>query len=112
MGKDYYAILGVARSADEEAIKKAYRKAAMKHHPDRNPNNKEAAEAKFKEISEAYEVLSDKQKRAIFDQVGEEGLKGTGPPPGAGGGMGGMGGLGGMGGHGRLPGRRCAVVPL
>ena len=92
MGKDYYSILGVPRDADDEAIKKAYRKQAMKHHPDRNPSNKEAAEAKFKEISEAYEVLSDKQKRAIFDQVGEEGLKGGGVPPGAGG-AGGMGGF-------------------
>ena len=97
MGKDYYAILGVARDADDEAIKRAYRKQAMRHHPDRNPSNKEAAEAKFKEISEAYEVLSDKQKRAIFDQVGEEGLKG-GVPPGSGGGGGGAGpaGMGGF----------------
>ena len=94
MGKDYYSILGVSRDADDDAIKKAYRKQAMKHHPDRNPNAKEAAEAKFKEISEAYEVLSDKQKRAIFDQVGEEGLKGGGVPPGGGGG--GPGGMGGF----------------
>ena len=97
MGKDYYSILGVARDADEDAIKKAYRKQAMRHHPDRNPNSKEAAEARFKDISEAYEVLSDKQKRAIFDQVGEEGLKGGGgmPPQGAAG-MGGGGGMGGF----------------
>ena len=96
MGKDYYSILGVARDADEEAIKRAYRKQAMKHHPDRNPNAKEQAEAKFKEISEAYEVLSDKQKRNIFDQVGEEGLKGGGMPP--------SGGSGGPGGRGGFPG--------
>lgn len=96
MGKDYYSILGVSRDADDESVKRAYRKAAMKHHPDRNPTNKEAAEAKFKEISEAYEVLSDKQKRAIFDQVGEEGLKGGGVPPGGGGGGGGGGGMGGF----------------
>ena len=69
MGKDYYAILGIAKDADEEAIKKAYRKAALMWHPDRHQNDKEIAEKKFKEISEAYEVLSDKSKRGIYDQV-------------------------------------------
>eukprot|EP01117_Protostelium_nocturnum_P002981 TRINITY_DN1390_c0_g1_i1.p1 TRINITY_DN1390_c0_g1~~TRINITY_DN1390_c0_g1_i1.p1 ORF type:complete len:355 (-),score=125.46 TRINITY_DN1390_c0_g1_i1:190-1254(-) len=93
MGKDYYAILGVGKSATEDEIKKAYKKLALKWHPDRNINNKEQAEAKFKEVSEAYEVLSDKQKREIFDTYGEEGLKGGAPPPGAGGMPGGMGGM-------------------
>jgi len=83
MGVDYYIILNVGRGASEDDLKKAYRKLAMKWHPDKNPNNKKEAEAKFKQISEAYEVLSDPQKRAIYDQYGEEGLKGQVPPPGA-----------------------------
>jgi len=81
MGVDYYSILGVDRSANEDEIKKAYRKLAIKWHPDKNPNNKELSEKKFKEVSEAYEVLSDPEKRKIYDQFGEEGLKGV--PPGA-----------------------------
>uniref|UniRef100_A0A1D1XHV4 DnaJ subfamily B member 4 n=1 Tax=Anthurium amnicola TaxID=1678845 RepID=A0A1D1XHV4_9ARAE len=85
MGLDYYRILQVDKSAKEEDLKKAYRKLAMKWHPDKNPHNKKEAEAKFKQISEAYEVLSDSQKRAVYDQYGEEGLKGQVPPPGAGG---------------------------
>ncbi|XP_042438584.1 dnaJ homolog subfamily B member 4-like [Zingiber officinale] len=85
MGVDYYKILGVDKGAKEDDLKKAYRKLAMKWHPDKNPNNKKEAEAKFKQISEAYEVLSDPQKRAVYDQYGEEGLKGQVPPPGAGG---------------------------
>ncbi|XP_027105380.1 uncharacterized protein [Coffea arabica] len=85
MGVDYYKILQVDKSAKDEDLKKAYRKLAMKWHPDKNPNNKKEAEAKFKQISEAYEVLSDPEKRAIYDQYGEEGLKGQVPPPGAGG---------------------------
>lgn len=80
---DYYKLLGVTRDADDEAIKKAYRKLALKWHPDRNPTAKEAAEKQFKAISEAYEVLSDKNKRAVYDQFGEEGLKNGAPPPGA-----------------------------
>jgi DnaJ family protein B protein 4 len=76
MGKDYYTILGVNRNANDDELKKAYRKLALKWHPDKNPNNKEDAQKKFQEISEAYEVLSDKQKREIFDRYGEEGLKG------------------------------------
>ncbi len=68
--KDYYRTLGVERNASEQDIKKAYRKLAMKYHPDRNPGNKEAEE-KFKEINEAYEVLSDKEKRARYDQLGD-----------------------------------------
>lgn len=96
MGKDYYEVLGVSRDVDENALKSAYKKAALKHHPDRNPNNPEAASKKFKEAAEAFEVLSDKNKRAVYDQFGEEGLKGGGggPPPGFGGGMGG--GMGGF----------------
>ncbi len=68
--KDYYKILGVDKKASEEDIKKAYRKLAMKHHPDRNPGNK-SAEDKFKEINEAYEVLGDAEKRARYDQLGD-----------------------------------------
>ncbi|XP_068657867.1 uncharacterized protein [Aristolochia californica] len=84
MGVDYYRILQVDKNSKDEDLKKAYRKLAMKWHPDKNPNNKNEAEAKFKQISEAYEVLSDPQKRAIYDQYGEDGLKGQVPPPGAG----------------------------
>ncbi|CAA7397211.1 unnamed protein product [Spirodela intermedia] len=82
MGVDYYNILKVNRSATDDDLKKSYRRMAMKWHPDKNPNNKKEAEAKFKKISEAYEVLSDPQKRAVYDQYGEEGLKGI-PPPGS-----------------------------
>ncbi|KAG8375517.1 hypothetical protein BUALT_Bualt10G0108000 [Buddleja alternifolia] len=82
MGVDYYNILNVEKGATEDDLKKAYRKLAMKWHPDKNPNNKQEAETKFKEISEAYDVLSDPQKRQIYDQHGEEGLKDT-PPPGS-----------------------------
>uniref|UniRef100_A0A6N2K7I8 J domain-containing protein n=1 Tax=Salix viminalis TaxID=40686 RepID=A0A6N2K7I8_SALVM len=118
MGVDYYKILQVDKTAKDDDLKKAYRKLAMKWHPDKNPNNKKEAEAKFKQISEAYDlyvcmycivdiviwtvqleavmkilnllkflrkVLSDPQKRAVYDQYGEEGLKGQVPPPGAGG---------------------------
>ncbi|XP_059667998.1 uncharacterized protein LOC132313302 [Cornus florida] len=85
MGVDYYKVLQVDRSAKEDDLKKAYRKLAMKWHPDKNPNNKKEAEAKFKQISKAYNVLSDPQKRAVYEQYGEEGLKGRVPPHGAGG---------------------------
>ncbi|KAF5193399.1 Chaperone protein dnaj [Thalictrum thalictroides] len=95
MGVDYYKVLQVDRNANDDDLKKAYRKLAMKWHPDKNPNNKKEAEAKFKTISEAYDVLSDSQKRAIYDQYGEEGLKGQVPPPGAGGYPGTQGGGGG-----------------
>lgn len=100
MGKDYYKILGVEKGADEEAIKKAYKKAALKWHPDRNKDNQEVANKKFKDLGEAFEVLNDKNKRAVYDQYGEEGLKaggggGAGPSPG--GGMGGFPGFGGGG---------------
>jgi len=84
MGKDYYALLGVSKSATDDEIKRGYKKMALKWHPDRNKGNTEAASKKFKEISEAFEVLSDKNKREVYDRFGEEGLKGA-PPPGAGG---------------------------
>jgi DnaJ-class molecular chaperone len=74
-GRDYYAILGVPRTADTAALKKAYRALAMKWHPDKNPDNQAAAQAKFQEISEAYDVLSDADKRSVYDRWGEEGLK-------------------------------------
>ena len=83
---DYYSLLGVNKSATPDEIKKAYRKLAMQYHPDRNPNNPEA-EKKFKEISEAYEVLSDEQKKAAYDQYGHEAFTNSG-----GGGRGGFGG--------------------
>ena len=87
MGKDYYKILGVARGASEDEIKKAYRKLALKYHPDKNQSA--GAEEKFKEIGEAYDVLSDNKKKQVYDQYGEEGLKGGlgGSAPGGGGGM-------------------------
>lgn len=71
--RDYYEVLGVGRNASDDEIKKAYRKLALKYHPDRNPGDKEA-EAKFKEATEAHEVLSDKQKRARYDQFGHAGV--------------------------------------
>ena len=76
--RDYYEVLGVDRGADDSTIKSAYRKLAKKYHPDANPDNKEAAEAKFKEVNEAYEVLSNPQKRKMYDQFG------TADPSGAG----------------------------
>ncbi|KAI5057712.1 hypothetical protein GOP47_0027727 [Adiantum capillus-veneris] len=75
MGADYYSVLKVGRNASEDDLKRAYRKLAMKWHPDKNLTNKKEAESKFKKISEAYEVLSDPHKRSIYDQYGEEGLK-------------------------------------
>lgn len=74
MGVNYYKILQVDRNANDEDLKKAYRKLAMKWHPDKNPDNKTDAEAKFKKISEAYDVLSDPRRRVVYDQLGEEGL--------------------------------------
>ena len=79
--RDYYEILGVERTVDVEEIKRAYRRLAMKYHPDRNPGNAEA-ETKFKEAAAAYEVLSDPQKRQVYDQYGHEGLRGRGAPAG------------------------------
>lgn len=87
--KDFYETLGVARSAGDDEIKKAYRKLAMKYHPDRNPDNKEAEE-KFKEIQKAYDTLSDPQKKAAYDQYGHAAFE-----QGMGGGAGGFGGFGG-----------------
>ena len=86
--QDYYELLGVSRNAEESEIKKAYRKLAMKYHPDRNSNDK-AAEEKFKEIQKAYAVLSDQQKRAAYDRFGHAGVD-----PSMGGGHGGFGGFG------------------
>lgn len=101
MGKDYYKILGVDKTASEDDVKKAYKKKALLFHPDRNKDKAEEAHKKFQEIGEAFEVLSDKNKRKIYDTYGEEGLKaGGGPPPGASGAMGGMGGMGGFSGFG------------
>lgn len=77
----YYEILDVPQSASADDIKKAYRKKALQWHPDKNPDNKEFAEKKFKEVAEAYEVLSDKHKREIYDLYGREGLTGAGTGP-------------------------------
>ena len=74
--RDYYEVLGVSKNATDEELKKAYRKLAKQYHPDANPNNREEAEVKFKEVNEAYEVLSDKQKRARYDQFGHAGVGG------------------------------------
>lgn len=92
--QDYYKILGVAKNADKDELKKSYRKLAMKYHPDKNPNDAEA-EKKFKEISEAYDILKDDQKRAAYDQFGHEAFAaGTGASAGAGGAGGFRGGAG------------------
>eukprot|EP00197_Chlamydomonas_leiostraca_P011154 CAMPEP_0202861290 /NCGR_PEP_ID=MMETSP1391-20130828/2745_1 /ASSEMBLY_ACC=CAM_ASM_000867 /TAXON_ID=1034604 /ORGANISM="Chlamydomonas leiostraca, Strain SAG 11-49" /LENGTH=114 /DNA_ID=CAMNT_0049540657 /DNA_START=164 /DNA_END=504 /DNA_ORIENTATION=- len=71
--RDFYKILGVDRGADDATIKKAYRKQALKWHPDRNPDNKAGAEDKFKDVAAAYEVLADPDKRKLYDAYGEEG---------------------------------------
>lgn len=71
MGKDYYSVLGIQKGASDEEIKKAYRKQALKFHPDKNKSP--GAEEKFKEIAEAYDVLSDQKKKDIYDKFGEEG---------------------------------------
>src|ERR1700758_3521155 len=74
--RDYYEVLGVVRTAAQDEIKSAYRKAALKWHPDRNPEQKDTAEAKFREATEAYSVLSDAQKRAAYDRYGHAGVSG------------------------------------
>src|SRR6185295_4629951 len=84
--RDYYEVLGVGRDAPEADLKKAYRRLAMKFHPDRNPNDAEA-EGKFKEAKEAYEILSDADKRAAYDRFGHAGVNNG--PQGMGGGFGG-----------------------
>ena len=83
--RDYYEVLGVDKSASADDIKKAYRKLAMKYHPDRNPGDK-TAEEKFKEVGEAYAVLSDADKKAKYDQFGFAGVDPNFNPAGAGGG--------------------------
>ena len=87
--RDYYEVLGVSKSATADEIKKAYRRLAMKHHPDRNKDDGDASEVRFKEAKEAYEVLKDDEKRATYDRFGHDGLK-----------MGGAGGAGGFGAEG------------
>lgn len=84
MAKDFYKSLGISKGANDDEIKKAYRKLALKYHPDKNKSP--AAEERFKEIAEAYEVSSDKKKRDIYDQYGEDGLKGGIPGTGGEGG--------------------------
>src|SRR5687767_5070052 len=116
--RDYYDVLGVAKDADVRTIKSAYRKLAMKYHPDRNPGD-QSAEEKFKEATEAYDVLSDDDKRRLYDRGGFEGLRANGFPGFTGDigdifsqfgdifaeffGGGGMGGFGGFGGRGPRP---------
>src|SRR3990170_2422522 len=88
--RDYYEVLGVGHTASEDEIKKAYRRLAMKHHPDRNPDNTQSEEH-FKEAKEAYEVLSDTRKRAAYDQFGHAGVDhSAGMGPGGGAGFGGF----------------------
>ncbi len=84
--RDYYEVLGVEKGADAKSIKKAYKRLAMKHHPDRNKDNKEQAEEKFKEIQKAYAILSDDQKRQAYDQFGHAGVDGSAGAGGFGGG--------------------------
>lgn len=100
--RDYYEVLGVEKNANADEIKKAYRKAAIKYHPDKNPGDKQAEE-KFKEAAEAYDVLSNPDKRARYDQFGHAGMSG------AAGGAGGFGGFGGGGSRWRIFSRSSAT---
>src|SRR5690348_13293141 len=77
MAEDYYSLLGIARNASDAEIKSAYRKLAMRHHPDRNPGNEEA-EQRFRKVNTAYETLSDPKKRQLYDHYGEAGVSGAG----------------------------------
>ena len=95
--RDYYEVLGISKGASEDEIKRAFKKMAKKYHPDLNPGDKEA-EAKFKEVNEAYSVLSDADKKARYDQFGHAGVDPSyGAGTGAGGGFGDFGGFGGFG---------------
>ena len=106
--RDYYDVLGVNKSASDDEIKKAYRRLARKYHPDLNKDNPKAAEEKFKEVNEAYHVLSDADKRAQYDQLGHDAFTQAASGGGAGyggfgqGGFGGFGGQGGFGGFGAM----------
>src|SRR5260221_4192694 len=75
--RDYYEVLGISRDASDDELRRAYKQAALKHHPDRNQGDA-AAERKFKEATEAYAILNDKEKRAIYDRFGHAGLEGRG----------------------------------
>lgn len=111
MGKDYYKILGVAKTASDKELKKAYHSAALKWHPDKNPDNREKAEQMFKDVSEAYDVLSDEKKKKIYDKYGEDGLKnGAGEMP-EGAFPGGAGGMPGGGMPGGFPGGAGGGMP-
>lgn len=100
--RDYYEVLGVDKNATDEELKKAYRRLAKKYHPDANPDNKKEAEAKFKEVNEAYETLSDSQKRQMYDRFGPDGPQDFGGSSGSGFYSGGFDGFSGMGDFGDL----------